>query len=68
MIDLADKERTHKGPYIKAVTCVACCHDDNGKPVFTADDIESLVSGSYGLLEKVYRVAARLCGLGEEKN
>jgi len=45
---------------------VACCKDDEGKPLFTADDIDAIGEQSSAVVERIVNVAMRLCGMKDD--
>lgn len=45
---------------------VECCRDDEGKRIFTLDDIQALGSKSAALLERIVNVCQRLSGMTNE--
>ena len=60
--DLPEKERRKD---FRARLLVMCCTDDDGKPLFTYDDIPSLSALEAAAVDPVVEVAMRLNGLSE---
>ena len=44
---------------------VACCRDDDGQPIFSADDIPQLSGKRADVLERIVNVAQRLSGMSK---
>lgn len=49
---------------VRARFAVACCIDENGKPVFTDEDIAMLGDKSGAALDRIYQAIAKLNALG----
>jgi len=47
--------------------CALCIRDEKGKPIFTNKDITSLQAKSAKALDRVFLVAQRLSGIGQEE-
>lgn len=62
--DLADDK---DNPIFRARMLVRCLTDENGAPLFTDDDVDALSAKSCKALERVYNVARRLNGIGNDQ-
>lgn len=51
---------------MRARLCVLACVDDDGKPLFTSDDAAALGKQPASALDRVFQVAKRLGGIGQE--
>jgi hypothetical protein len=49
-----------------AKLCALCMRDESGKLLFTDDDIPALQAKSAAALDRVFQVAQRLSGIGQE--
>jgi len=47
--------------------CALSIRDEKGKPIFTSKDITSLQAKSAKALDRVFQVAQRLSGIGQEE-
>lgn len=70
-LERSDFERKIKGveesgPLALALLLIACCEDDEGKPLFQPGDESWLVTKSALVLMRVGKEAMRLNGLGDE--
>lgn len=50
----------------RALLVAMACRDENGKPIFKPEDVLALGKKSSFVLERVFRVAMRVNGIGEE--
>lgn len=51
---------------LRAKLCAATVVDEAGNPLFTQEDVAALAKKSAMAIQKVYDVAARICGLGAD--
>ena len=51
---------------MRAKLVAACCVDDDGKRLFTAGQVAQLGKKSAAVINRLYQVAARLNGIGEQ--
>jgi len=45
---------------------VACCRDDEGIPIFSAEDVEVLADQDFKIINRLFSVAWRLCGFDDK--
>jgi hypothetical protein len=50
-----------------ALLCALCMRDENGERLFSSDDIDALDAKSAQALDRVFQVAQRLSGIGQEE-
>jgi hypothetical protein len=50
-----------------ALLCALAIRDEKGKPIFTSKDVTSLQAKSAKALDRVFQVAQRLSGIGQEE-
>lgn len=49
-----------------AKLCIMCMRDDAGARLFSLDDVDALQAKSAAALDRVFQVAQRLSGIGQE--
>jgi len=49
-----------------ALLCALCMRDENGKRLFSSDEIDVLDAKSASAVDRVFQVAQRLSGIGQE--
>jgi hypothetical protein len=50
-----------------AKLCIMCMRDENGKHLFSFSDVTALQKKSASALDRVFQVAQRLSGIGQEE-
>jgi hypothetical protein len=63
-IIISDGKANMKGA--TALLCALCMRDENGERLFSSDDIDALDAKSASALDRVFQVAQRLSGIGQE--
>jgi len=64
---LGTDEAASPASRIRASLAVFACCDEAGKPLFTEADVPALAGKSAAAVLRIWRIAARLNGLGEER-
>jgi len=49
-----------------ALLCALCMRDEKGEQIFSSDDMDALDKKSASALDRVFQVAQRLSGIGQE--
>lgn len=58
-----DGKPNAKAKRVRERLVVACCRDDNGGPIFTADDVEAIGAVSAGVIERIVNAALQASGI-----
>lgn len=66
MIEQRGKRRVPNVENVRAKLVAKCCVDESGRRLFTDQDAAILGDRSGAALDRVYEVAARLSGIGED--
>ena len=61
---MTDGKVTMKGA--TALLCALCMRDEQGERMFSSDDMDALDKKSAAALDRVFQVAQRLSGIGQE--
>lgn len=62
---MSDGKANIKGASAKL--CICCMRDENGDLLFSMDDVSALQAKSAAALDRIFQVAQRLSGIGQEE-
>lgn len=60
-----DGKPNAKAKIVRERLAIACCKDDDGKPLFTSDDIQAIGDVAAGVIERIVNAALEVSGITE---